>query len=99
MALLFALPAPQVEAQGIGAPPPSLERLLQAARTGDVAGVERALASGAPIDGGDPKRGETALMRAAAFGQRATVQTLLSAGANPMAESAGKRTALHAAAE
>lgn len=99
MALLFALPAPQVEAQGKGAPPPSLERLLQAARTGDVAGVERALASGAPIDGGDPKRGETALMRAAAFGQRATVQTLLSAGANPMAESAGKRTALHAAAE
>jgi hypothetical protein len=99
MALLFAPPASQVQAQGPGAPPPSLERLLQAARTGDVAGVARALSSGAPIDGGDPKRGETALMRAAAFGQRATVQALLSAGANPLAESAGKRTALHAAAE
>ena len=53
----------------------------------------------APIDGGDPKWGETALMRAAAFGQRAPVQALLSAGANPLAESAGKLTALHAAAE
>ncbi|MBE2212308.1 MAG: ankyrin repeat domain-containing protein [Opitutaceae bacterium] len=99
MALLLVPPASQVRAQGGGAPPPSLERLLQAARTGDVAGVARALSSGAPIDGGDPKRGETALMRAAAFGQRATVQALLSAGANPLAESAGKRTALHAAAE
>ena len=76
-----------------------LERLLQAARAGDVAGVTRALSSGAPIDGGDPKWGETALMRAAAFGQRSTVQALLAAGANPLAESAGKRTALHAAAE
>lgn len=99
MALLLAPPASQLEAQGLGRRPPSLERLLQAARTGDVAGVTRALSSGAPIDGGDPKRGETALMRAAAFGQRATVQALLSAGANPLAESAGKRTALHAAAE
>lgn len=99
MALLLAPQASQVQAQGGGAPPPSLERLLQAARTGDVAGVARALSSGAPIDGRDPKRGETALMRAAAFGQRATVQALLSAGANPLAESAGKRTALHAAAE
>jgi hypothetical protein len=99
MALLFATPGSQVQAQGGGAPPPSLERLLQAARTGDVAGVARALAGGAPIDAGDPKWGETALMRAAAFGQRATVQALLSAGANPLAESAGKRTALHAAAE
>ncbi|MBK6406960.1 MAG: ankyrin repeat domain-containing protein [Holophagales bacterium] len=89
----------QVQAQGGGARPPSLERLLQAARTGDVAGVTSALSSGAPIDGGDPKWGETALMRAAAFGQRATMQALLSAGANPLAESAGKRTALHAAAE
>ena len=98
MAVLLAPPASRVQAQR-GGPPPSLERLLQAARTGDVAGVASALASGAPIDGGDPKRGETALMRAAAFGQRATVQALLSAGANPLAESAGKRTALHSAAE
>ncbi|MBK8596399.1 MAG: ankyrin repeat domain-containing protein [Holophagales bacterium] len=99
MALLLVSPGSQVRALGNGAPPPNLERLLQAARTGDVAGVTRALASGAPIDGGDPKRGETALMRAAAFGQRDTVKALLSAGANPLAESAGKRTALHAAAE
>jgi len=99
MALLLASAASQVRAQGGGAPPPSLERLLQAARAGDVAGVTRALSSGAPIDGGDPKWGETALMRAAAFGQRSTVQALLAAGANPLAESAGKRTALHAAAE
>ncbi|MBK9374852.1 MAG: ankyrin repeat domain-containing protein [Holophagales bacterium] len=99
MAFLLAPTGSQVQARGAGAPPPSLERLLQAARTGDVAGVTSALSSGAPIDGGDPKWGETALMRAAAFGQRATVQALLSAGANPLVESAGKRTALHAAAE
>lgn len=99
MALLLAPPGSRVQAQGGGAPPPRLEPLLQAARTGDVAGVTRALSSDAPIDGGDPIWGETALMRAAAFGQRATVQALLSAGANPLAESAGKRTALHAAAE
>ena len=99
MVLLIAPPAATAKAQGASAPPPSLERLLQAARTGDVAGVASALSAGAPIDGGDPKWGETALMRAAAFGQRATVQALLAAGANPRAESAGKRTALHAAAE
>jgi len=99
MVLLIAPPAATAKAQGGSAPPPSLERLLQAARTGDVAGVASALSAGAPIDGGDPKWGETALMRAAAFGQRATVQALLAAGANPRAESAGKRTALHAAAE
>lgn len=87
------------QAQGPGPPPASLERLLQAARTGDLAGVSKAIADGAPIDGGDPRRGETALMRAAAFGQRAAVLALLSAGADPRAESAGKRNALHAAAE
>lgn len=87
------------QALGVAAPPASLERLLQAARTGDLAGVAAALASAAPIDGGDPKWGETALMRAAAFGQQATVQALLAAGANPRVESAGRRTALHAAAE
>jgi hypothetical protein len=93
----WACPAPGL-AQATS-PSASLERLLQAARTGDVAGVRQALSAGAPIDGGDPKWGETALMRAAAFGQRATVQALLAAGASPRAESAGKRTALHAAAE
>lgn len=98
LACLVAWPL-ALAAQGRSAPPSSLERLLQAARTGDVAGITSALGTGAPIDAGDPKWGETALMRAAAFGQRAAVQALLAAGANPRAESAGKRTALHAAAE
>jgi len=80
-------------------PPESLERLLQAARLGDMAGIKTALSAGAPIDGGDPRWGETALIRAAAFGQRESVRALLAAGANPSAESAGKRNALHAAAE
>lgn len=80
-------------------PPESLERLLQAARRGDVAGIKAALSAGAPIDEGDPRWGETALIRAAAFGQRESVKVLLAAGANPGAESAGRRNALHAAAE
>ncbi len=80
-------------------PSESLERLLQAARRGDLPGIEAALSAGAPIDEGDPRWGETALIRAAAFGQRESVKLLLAAGANPRAESAGKRTALHAAAE
>jgi hypothetical protein len=80
-------------------PPESLERLLQAARRGDLPGISTALAAGAPIDGGDPRWGETALIRAAAFGQRESAKALLAAGANPSAESAGKRNALHAAAE
>jgi ankyrin repeat protein len=80
-------------------PPPSLERLLQAARRGDLAGITQALGTGAPIDGGDPKWGETALIRAAAFGQREAVSALLAAGADPKVESAGRRGVLHAAAE
>lgn len=97
--LLLATLSSQTGAQTMDRPPPSLERLLQAARTGDAAGISRALASGAPIDGADPKWGETALMRAAAFGQRAAAQALLAAGANPQQLSAAQRTALHAAAE
>jgi ankyrin repeat protein len=80
-------------------PPASLERLLQAARQGDIAGIRQALAEGAPIDAGDPRWSETALIRAAAFGQRESVAVLVKAGASPGAESAGGRTVLHAAAE
>ena len=47
MVLLIAPPAATAKAQGGSAPPPSLERLLQAARTGDVAGVANALSAGA----------------------------------------------------
>jgi uncharacterized protein len=94
VALVTASPAAQ-----FSAPPASVERLLQAARQGDLPGISRALADGAPVDGGDPKWGETALIRAAAFGQRQAVAALIAAGADPKAESAGKRTVLHAAAE
>lgn len=96
--LLLTAGPPHALAQ-FSTPPPSLERLLQAARQGDLQGIRQALADGAPIDGGDPRWGETALIRAAAFGQREAVAALLAAGANPRAESAGRRTALHAAAE
>lgn len=86
-------------APALTTPPASLERLLQAARRGDLPGLRQALAAGAPINGGDPIRGETALIRAARFGQAEAVSQLLAAGAGLQVLSAGSASALHAAAE
>ena len=86
-------------APALTTPPASLERLLQAARRGDLPAGREALAQGAPNNGGDPIRGETALIRAARFGQGEAVSLLLAAGAGLHVHSAGSASAMHAAAE
>jgi hypothetical protein len=59
------------------------ERLFKAARHGDVAGIERALAEGANINAAAPIDTKTALFRAAAFGHVDAVRALLKDGADP----------------
>ena len=59
------------------------ERLFKAARHGDVAGIERALAEGANINAAAPIDTKTALFRAAAFGHADAVRALLKDGADP----------------
>jgi ankyrin repeat protein len=80
-----------------GAADPTLD-LLTAARHGDVAAIRQALGAGARVDAGDPDFGQTALIRAAMFNQRAAVEALLAAKANPNTASNLNRTALHWAA-
>ena len=58
------------------------ELLFKAARHGDVAGIERALAAGAKIDAQAPIDTKTALFRAAAFGHADAVRALLKHGAD-----------------
>lgn len=58
------------------------ESLHEAARTGQVAQVERLIAQGARINAPD-EAGKTPLMLAAIHGHTAVVQRLLAAGANP----------------
>jgi ankyrin repeat protein len=70
------------------------ERLFRAARHGDRAGVEQALASGAGVNDPSPLDGRTALFRAAAFGHPDVVRTLLEHGADPAYRSGDSRTAL-----
>jgi hypothetical protein len=59
------------------------ERLFKAARHGDRAGVEQALAAGAHVNAAAPIDGKTALFRAAVFGQADAVRVLLEHGADP----------------
>jgi len=70
------------------------EDLFRAARHGDRAGVERALAAGARIDAQAPYDRRTALFRAAVFGHDGLVVYLLERGANPDARGADGSTAL-----
>jgi Ankyrin repeats (3 copies) len=56
--------------------------LIQAAKRGDIAAVEAALAAGVPIDARDPT-GATALWYAAWLGHSTVTERLLAAGANP----------------
>ena len=72
--------------------------LLTAARHGDVDALQQALADGASVNGVDPDFGQTALIRAAMFGQRAAAEALLTAKADPNTSSNLSRTALHWAA-
>jgi ankyrin repeat protein len=56
--------------------------LMTAARTGRVAAVKALLAHGARVDGKDDRRGQTALMWAAAEGHTDVVRELIDAGAD-----------------
>jgi cytochrome c len=88
LALLVALEAAAAE-------------LHDAARRGDLAAVERLLATGAPVDAPDGG-GATPLYLAASEGHAAVVARLLAAGGNPRRQVPGPfgsiGTALHAAA-
>ncbi len=81
-------------AAGAAAADPTLD-LLTAARRGDVAARRKALAEGAPVNGADPDFAQTALIRAAMFGQRAAAEVLLAAKADPNVAANLARTALH----
>ena len=61
---------------------PAQESLHEAARTGQLAQVERLITQGARINAPD-EAGKTPLMLAAIHGHTAVVQRLLAAGANP----------------
>src|SRR5690606_41436304 len=72
--LLVTLALVQVQA-------PTPESLWTAARTGDRAAVEAALAAGVPVDAGTRYQ-QTALMFAAQHGHREIVELLIARGAN-----------------
>ena len=61
---------------------PNAESLWAAAKAGDKAGIERALAAGVPVDAGTRYQ-QTALMFAAQGGHVEVVELLLAKGANP----------------
>jgi ankyrin repeat protein len=75
--------------------PPSRQQvvadLVQAAKQGDVRGIQAALAAGAPVDGRNAN-GETALTFAAFNKQAEAVRLLLAAHANPNIPSAAGQT-------
>jgi hypothetical protein len=75
------------------------ERLFKAARHGDVAGIERALAEGARVNAEAPVDRRTALFRAAAFGHADAVRALLKAGADAERRAPDDTTALQLAEE
>jgi ankyrin repeat protein len=56
--------------------------LMTCARSGALQGVKALVARGADVNGKEPKRGQTAIMWAAAEGHAAVVQTLIDAGAD-----------------
>jgi ankyrin repeat protein len=70
------------------------EQLFRAARHGDRAGVERALADGASLQHAAPIDRKSALFRAAVFGHADVVRLMLERGADPSARGADGRTAL-----
>ena len=73
------------------------ERLFRAARHGDRAGVERALAAGGRVNASAPIDRKTALFRAAVFGHAEVVRLLLDSGADPDARGSDGRSALEVA--
>lgn len=67
-----------------------------AGRRGDLAGVDRLLSLGLPIDGVD-ERGATALLHAAGAGRTELVRELIARGADPLATAPNGANALSAA--
>jgi D-alanyl-D-alanine carboxypeptidase len=85
-----------------GAAAPAQERLWDAAKTGDTAGIEKALGDGADIEALDTRKsrsGRRALNWAAWFDHPDAIRLLLKHGANIDAENATGFTALQHAAE
>jgi ankyrin repeat protein len=72
--------------------------LMTAARTGSLASVKALLARGAIVDSKDDRRGQTALMWAAAEGHADVAQTLIDAGADVRARVPSGLTSLMFAA-
>ena len=72
--------------------------IWEASRAGDVAAIERHLASGVAVDALDPKRGGTALMWAAIAGHTEAMELLIKRGASVNAGGPDGGTALHGAA-
>lgn len=70
------------------------EQLFRAARHGDRAAVEQALATGASLEHSAPIDHKTALFRAAVFGHADVVRLLLERGADPNAVGFDGRSAL-----
>ncbi len=70
------------------------EQLFRAARHGDRAGVEQALAAGASLDHAAPVDRKTALFRAAVFGHAELVRLLIDRGADPATVGSDGRSAL-----
>jgi ankyrin repeat protein len=75
------------------------ERLFRAARHGDVAAIERSLASGGNVHAAAPIDGKTALFRAAVFGHVDAVRALLRHGADASIRGHDGRTALEMVVE
>jgi len=75
------------------------EQLFRAARHGDRAALEQALAAGAGIEAASPVDGKTALFRAAVLGHPDAVRFLVEHGANPAARGLDGRSAFEVVEE
>lgn len=78
------------------------KELFDAARTGDLARIEKLLADGASVDGVDDEpggKGETPLLAAVSKGQAAAVELLLDSGADQTRVNQDREAALHVAAK
>jgi peptidoglycan/LPS O-acetylase OafA/YrhL len=80
------------------APAEGALNIWAAARAGDLAAIERHLASGVAVEALDPERGGTPLLWAAVTGRAEAMELLIGRGADVNAADPDGGTALHAAA-